>query len=160
MKQISVRYSYAFKNEEDTVIPLFKTKNFKTKGYKLYENVMYKIAKLDRCSTLLFHFLCEKMDESNTIHSTAALRSEFISKVQKIAGLKFEEETVKKALSKLIKVELLINYGKRIDYTVNPQHVFKGSETDRKRLIQRIIYDQSIKKNYKSNYKSALGLSD
>jgi hypothetical protein len=160
MNQISVKYSYALKTEGDTIKPLFKTKTYTTKGYKFYENIMYKIAKLDRCSTLLFHFLCEEMDESNTIHSTAAVRSEFIRKFIQIAGLKFKDETVKKALSKLIKAELIIKYGKRIDYTVNPQHVFKGSETARKSLIQKIIYDQRNKNNYKSNYKSALGLSD
>jgi hypothetical protein len=158
MKQITVKYTYSAESNGDIYLPLYRTKNYTTNGYKFYNNVIYKIAKLDRCSTLLLHYLCEIMDKSNNFDSSDRLRSLFVQHLVKNTKLAFKDETVKKALAKLVKSELVITYGKRFSYTVNPQHIFKGSEVERKKLIQQLIASQIKSKNTKSNFKSALGL--
>ena len=157
MGEIQVKW-IVYVNHQDVWISSFKTKKFTTNGYKLYNNVNHLLAKVDKCAYLFFHFICEKMDDSNNIVHTSFLRNEFILFTKSNALIDYKDDTVKKAFIKLVKVGLIINYDKRSDFTVNPKHVFKGSEKSRKEIIQGIIY--CLKKLPKtcSNYKSALGI--
>jgi hypothetical protein len=157
-KLINVKYVENYVDEGGIKIPNWKTKQFSSESYKLYDNVQYKLAKLDKCSTLFFFYLCEQMDPSNNITHTQALREGFIAHARKNLGEPYENETVKKAFSKLVKELLIINYDIRADCTMNPRHVFKGSEEARKELIQKLIKALINLNVTKSNYKKALGL--
>jgi hypothetical protein len=157
-KTINVKYVIYVK-EEDLMLPKYVTKQYTTVGYILYENVQYKIAKLDKCAMLLFHFLAEKMDQSNNITHTVALRKEFVAHANKNLSIDFKDDTVKKAFSQLVKNDLIIKYDVKSDFTMNPRHVFKSTEENRKKLLQTLIKTFSAYNlNTKSNYKSALGL--
>jgi hypothetical protein len=157
-KLINVKYVEKYADDDGILIPNWKTKQFSTESYKVYDNVQYKLAKLDKCATLLFHYLCEQMDCSNNIVHVQALRKGFIAHGKKNLGSSFEDDTVKKAFSKLVKQLLIINYDVKSDFTMNPRHVFKGSEEQRKRLIQTLIKTFNESQVTKSNYKKALGL--
>lgn len=157
-KLINVKYVENYVNVGGIFQPIWKTKQFSAESYKVYDNVQYKLEKLDKCSTLLFHYLCEQMDFSNNIEHTQALRRDFIAHLKKNLGQSYEDDTVKKAFSKLVKELLIINYDVRSSFTVNPRHVFKGSEEQRKKLIQTLIKSLNKPKGTKSNYKKALGL--
>jgi hypothetical protein len=157
-KSINVKYLEKYVDDDGILIPNWKTKQFSTESYKVYDNVQYKLAKLDKCATLLFHYLCEQMDSSNNIVHVQALRKGFIAHANKNLGHPFEDDTVKKAFSKLVKQLLIINYDVKSDFTINPRHVFKGSEEQRKKLIQTLIKTFNKSQFTKSNYKKALGL--
>ena len=71
----------------------------------------------------------------------------------------FKDDTIKKAFYQLVKEDLIIKYKLKSEFTLNPRHVFKSTEEDRKKLIQTLINTFSnFKSNTKSNYKKALGI--
>lgn len=156
MKKIVVKIRN-YVNQGGIFIPKYVSKTYTTDGYKLYENISYKIAKLDRTAILLFHFICEEMDQSNNIVHTRALRKNFISHANKNMSIQVKDETVKKAFNKLVKVGLVINYDIRSDFTVNPRHVFKGAEKQRQSLLNTLLHSMKGQTITKSNYRSALG---
>jgi hypothetical protein len=157
MGNINVKWK-VYVNENGFMVPSYKTMNYTTDGYKLYNNVSYKFAKLDMTAILLFHFICEKMDESNNIVHTHALRKEFIAHSKKNLSRNVKDDTVKKAFTKLVKVGLLINYDHKSDFTVNPRHVFKCGEENRKKMMNALIYSMMRVSGTKSNFKIALGI--
>jgi len=154
---INVRYRI-YIAQNGLKLPEFVTKQYTTKCYKMYYNLQYKIAKLDKCAILLFHFLAERMDNSNNIVHVKSLRTEFINHSNKNLGINYKDETVKKAFAQLVKNDLMIKYDVKSDYTLNPIHVFKGSEEKRIRLLQTLINTINDIPKTKSNYKRALGL--
>jgi hypothetical protein len=99
------------------------------------------------------------MDASNNIVHTKALRTDFLDFARKNLNLSYKDDTLKKAFAKVVKVGLIISYDVKSDYTVNPRHVFKGSQTQRKSIIQVVINQLNKLSNTKSNFKSALGLN-
>jgi hypothetical protein len=157
MGEIQVKYK-EYVNDQNVLISSFKTEKFTTNGYKLYNNVIYRLAQVDKCAYLLFHFICENMDDSNNIIHTSSLRNDFIKFSKSNLLIDYKDDTVKKAFIKLVKVGLIINYDKRYDFTVNPRHVFKGSEQSRKKIIQGVIYFLKKLQKTSPNYKSALGI--
>ena len=157
MGEINVKWKI-YENSQDILVPRWKSKNYTTNGYKLYNNVMCRLAKVDKCASLFFHFICEKMDDSNNIVHTSILRNDFIKFSKSNLSLDYKDDTVKKAFIKLVKVGLIINYDKRADFTVNPKHVFNGSEQSRKKIIQGVIYCLKKLPKTSSNYKYALGI--
>jgi hypothetical protein len=157
MGKINVKWRI-FVNQGGTLLPKYVTKGYTTNGYTFYENVSHKLAKLNKAETLFFHFVCEEMDESNNIVHSKALRTKYIAHASKNFNLKYKDETIKKAFAKLVKVGLIINYDVKSDCTVNPRHVFKGSQNKRKGIIQVIINQLYKLSNTKSNFKMALGL--
>ena len=130
---------------------------FTTQGYKVYSNFFHKLVRLNTCSNRLFHFLCEQMKKDNTIHHTKGERNRFIDYCKKNASINYTHQTIKASYSTLKKVGLLINFDSKCDFIVNPKHVFKGSEKDRQKLINKIILSLSGR-DTKSNYYRALGL--
>jgi hypothetical protein len=99
------------------------------------------------------------MDESNNVTHTEVIRNEFMAHAKKNLSLDFKDDTIKKAFYQLVKEDLIIKYKLRSEFTLNPRHVFKSTEEDRKKLIQTLINTFSnFKSNTKSNYKKALGI--
>jgi hypothetical protein len=157
-KTINVKYKI-YVVEEGIKLPKYLTTKYTTFGYKMYNNVQYKLASIDKCAMLLFHFLAEKMDESNNVTHTEVIRNEFMAHAKKNLNLDFKDDTIKKAFYQLVKEDLIIKYKLRSEFTLNPRHVFKSTEEDRKKLIQTLINTFSnFKSNTKSNYKKALGI--
>jgi hypothetical protein len=157
MGKINVKWK-VYVNENGIKVVNFRTKSFTTDCYKLYNNTSYKFAKLDMTAILLFHYICENMDDSNNIVHTCALRREYIAHSKKNLGRNVKDETVKKAFIKLVKVGLLINYDVKSDFTVNPRHVSKSSEEIRRSLINTLLRKMALTSVTKSNFKRALGI--
>jgi hypothetical protein len=157
-KTINVKY-VIYVEKDGIKLPKYLTVKYATIGYKMYNNVQYKLASIDKCALLLFHFLAEKMDESNNITHTVVIRKEFIAHAKTNLSIDFKDDTVKKAWYQLVKEDLIIKYKLKSEFTMNPRHVFKSTEEDRKKLIQTLIKTFSSFKSYSdSNYKKALGL--
>ena len=157
MGEINVKWR-KYEYSEGILVPNYRSKNYTTEGYKVYKNINYLLAKVDKCANLFFNYLCENMDDSNNIVHTSILRKQFILFAKSNFSIDYKDDTVKKAFNKLVKVGLIINYDKRSDFTVNPRHVFKGSEKSRKEIIQCIINCLINLSGTSSNYKSALGI--
>ena len=158
MGKIIVKWKI-YVNQGGTLLPKFVSKGYTTNGYTFYENTLYKLASLNKAENMFFHFVCEQMDKSNNIVHTKALRTAFLTNARKNLNLKYQDETIKKAFAKLVKVGLIINYDVKSDCTVNPRHVFKGSQENRKGIIQAIINQLNKLSNTTSNFKKALGIN-
>jgi hypothetical protein len=154
---IVVRWRYV-ELDEGLILYKYATKKYSSIHYNVYENIQYKLAELNKLAYLLFHFICEKMDESNNIVHTQSIRNEFIKHVKSNLNLDYKDGTVKKAFAKLVKVCLIINYDIKSHFTVNPRHVFKGFENERRELIQQLIKSCKENNTKKSNFREALGI--
>jgi hypothetical protein len=157
MGKIVVKWRIYEKNG-NVRLPKHVSKTYSNDGYKFYENIQYRLAKLNKAEYMFFHFICEKMDESNNIVHTKHLRQEFIAHATKNLCLNYKDDTIKKAFAKLVKIGLIIRYDVKSDYTVNPRHVFKCSEKNRTDIIQTIISQLIMLKHTRSNFKDALGI--
>jgi hypothetical protein len=154
---IVVRWSY-HAPDGGLMLTKYASKKYSSIHYNVYENIQYKLAELNKLAYLLFHFICEKMDESNNIVHTQSLRNQFIKHVKRNLNLDYKDDTVKKAFAKLVKVCLIINYNIKSDFTVNPRHVFKGFENERRELMQQLIKSCKENNTKKSNFREALGI--
>ncbi len=134
--------------------------DFTNESYTIYQNTIYKLGLLGKCEYLLYHFLGEKMNKSNTIYHSKKLRAEFIELISRICRINFKDSTVKKAFQKLVAVDLIIKYDNRGDFTMNPRHISKSTEKDREKLIQELVDTFEKKTTSKSNYRKALGLDN
>lgn len=138
-KHILINWRDFPNNDAEFKIGKPRVRKVVSSGYKTYSNVQYKTFKLSNCAIHFLHFLCEKMDNKNNIVHTKKIRTEFIKHLQKNCGSSYKDETVKKGFYELIDSNLVINYGKKLDYTINPFHYFKDSEKARKSLIEELI---------------------
>lgn len=136
-------------------LPKFKRKYFTKKHVARYSNCRHKLAKLSRCAYLFLSFITEEMDSKNNIVHTKQLRTKFITHMNKDCNASFKDDTVKKAFYQLIDEGLIIDYGVKQDYTVNPLHFFSGTEEKRKILIKELLRHMRTAKS-NSNIRMAL----
>lgn len=123
---------------------------------KRYNNCQYLLAKLNKCADMFLMYLTEQMDPINTVHITKRVRQDFLKHMKKNCGVIYEDGTVKKALASLKNSGLILNYGPRIDYTINPFYFFKGPEKERKDLIKNLLHDCATNEYPNSNMNEAL----
>jgi hypothetical protein len=134
-----IRYVSGFNEDLNGIkTPRYQSKRVSKKYVKTYTNCQHKLARVNRCAERLVYFLAQEMDNTNTIHHNKVVRTKFIKQASKNYGLSFKDDTVKKAFYELVKVDLVMRYGKS-DYCVNPLHLYKGSEEERKKLISSLI---------------------
>lgn len=153
-----IRYVVKYVTSEDGIKEaVFSTKKVKKASVKRYMSDQHKLAQVSKCAEMLLRFLTEEMDLSNNICHSLNLRTNFLQHMKKDCGLEYNDDTVKKAFYSLVKVGLVISYGTKVDYTVNPLHYFKGTEKQRKEVITELLRLEK-KANPKSNLKKALSL--
>jgi hypothetical protein len=158
-RSIVVKWRYHIP-EGGLMLTKYASKKYSSLHYNVYENIQYRLADLGKVAYLLFHFICEKMDESNNIVHSQFLRNQFINHVKSNLNLDYKDDTVKKAFAKLVKVCLIINYDTKSQFTVNPRHVFKGFENERRELMQQLIKSCKENNTQKSNFREALGIEN
>lgn len=121
-------------------------------------NCQHKLIRLTKVANAYLMFLTEQIDyEDNYFSHTVVMRQKFIDHIWQTCQVKWKDSAVKSAFKQLIKQGLIISYGGRIEYTVNPIHFYKGPESERKKLIQSLI-SQARLTSGKSNIKMCLGL--
>jgi len=121
-------------------IPTYKSKRVVSSKTVRYHNCQHKLAHLTKCADMLLIFTCERMDKDNSIDHTSGLRRKFRYHMNKNCGIKYSDNTVKKAFYQLVEQDLIISFGVKTAYAVNPLYHFNGTEKMRVRLIQQLIY--------------------
>jgi len=159
-KYHSIKYCYGIEEEDEVKLPVFKTKRFTKNHVKRYGNHTHKLAKLDKCSYLLINYLADYCNESsNEVFNTIKERKKFIEFCSKNCSINYKDCTVKKSFLKLLDVGLLLKFGPRISYIVNPVYFFGGTETNRRKILQQILYYYTqADAKVKNRLKKALGL--
>lgn len=153
-----IRFVVEYVTDEDGIKEaVHSTKKVKKASVKRYMSNQHKHARLTKCAEMLLRFLTEEMDEANNISHTQMLRTRFRDHMKKDCSLEFTDDTVKKAFYSLVNEGLIIKYGSRLDYTVNPMCYFKGSEEKRVKILTQLLRFARTAPS-SSNVKSALGL--
>lgn len=139
----------------------YRTKKVKSSSVKRYMNCEHKLIKLSKCAGSYLRYITEKMDDANTIHHTQMFKAEFNLHMQRSCQKEYKDQTLRSALTELVKQGLLIKYADKIDYTVNPLYFTKGniSKNERSSLIRQLL-EKAVKtpKNSKSNIKKAMDI--
>jgi hypothetical protein len=115
---------------------------FVNEGCMYFFNAQHKLIQLKPIERAYFDFLCEKMNVRNKIALNPNLRKQFllfyedILKVEKLRS----ERTLLSIESKLKNLSLIFQdpRNKRLHY-VNPKYVFKGTSTERGRLLRDLV---------------------
>jgi hypothetical protein len=137
---ILITYLENYVDECGHILRRFKKKKYSTKHIRCYANHIHLLAKLDRCSVLLIHYLADHCTPwNNEFFNTISTRKEFIHFCSKNCSVHFKDETVKKGISRLVKVGFLLKYAERAVYTVNPVYFFRGTEEQRKMLLSELL---------------------
>lgn len=114
------------------------------RGNKVFHNAQHLLLELNQYQRCFYDYLCERMDKKNAVYVDQPFKSDFLvhyNKVrQKKKDLTFENLTT--YTSKLKKLGLLLENNSRSYYTVNPKYAHNGSEKDRVKLIQELVYDR------------------
>ena len=131
-------------------------------GVKKFDNCMHRLAKIRAFDRLFLDYLCESMeDETNVVITNIHLKKSFLQLYTSSTGESRSLESVKKAIGKLKQHHLIIDFGQRDVYMVNPRHFFKGPEQTRKALIQKHVnWVFSESKENDLNFKEAFGITD
>lgn len=154
-----VRYVEKIVYNNSIAYPSYRSKKVVTSKTVRYHNCQHKLAPLTKCADMLLLFICERMDSDNNIDNTIGFRKKFIYHMKKNCGLKYNDDTVKKAFYQLVKQDLIISYGVRTEYAVNPMYFFNGTDKKRVDLIQKLIYwAKTTPAPPKSNVLKALGV--
>lgn len=135
-----VRYVDKMKKSGNVKIPTYKSKRVVTSKTVRYHNCQHKLAPLNKCAGMLLLFICENMDEDNNIDHTSGLRRKFRYHLNKNCSVTYSDDTVKKAFYQLVEQDLIISFGVKTEYVVNPLYHFNDTEKKRISLIQKLIY--------------------
>ena len=135
----NVRYIDSVHVSGGVSIPVYKTKRYTKFKTSRYHNCQHKLAKITKCAEMLLRFLTEEMDCDNGVTHTFALRRKFRFHMSKDCGLKYKDDTVKKAFYELVAQDLVVKYASKTDYLVNPKYYYGRSEQKRIALIQQLI---------------------
>lgn len=106
---------------------------------RLYFNAQHKLLLLSPLQRCYFDFMCEKMNSSNQIKLAPRFREDFISFCERVLGENSvrSQRTLYDAESQMKKLYLIFKVPEINGlWYVNPKHVFKGTETDRKKLLE------------------------
>jgi hypothetical protein len=121
--------------------------HFVENSVRLYFNAQHKLIHLKQLQRSYFDFMCEKMNSRNQIKLAPSFREEFISFCERVLGKEsvrsprtlIEAEDQMKKLNLIFKVPEMSGL-----WYVNPKHVFKGTETARTKLIERLGVQSSV----------------
>lgn len=153
-----IRYFWEYKDVDGIMLPDWKTKKVVIKNVRRYQNCQHKLIRLSRVAYMYMLFLTELMDEEDNFFThTSKTRTDFINYVNANCQITWTDHAVKKAFGQLVSQGLIISYGKRIDYTVNPIYFYKGDEDERRSLIANLI-NQANNPSKGSNIKTALAV--
>lgn len=153
-----IRYVEKYVADEDGIsMPVYKTKKTTKSCVQRYMCCQHKLAKLTKCAEMLLRFITEEMDQSNNICHSVQLRRKFGGQMKVSCNLVYVDDTIKKAFYELVNHGLIVSYGIKTDYTVNPLYYFKGSEKSREIIITHLLR-KARNPNPGSNIKQALGI--
>jgi hypothetical protein len=125
---------------------------FVEKGCTHYFNAQHKLFKLSNLERVYYDFLCEKMNARNLVQLCPKTRQDFIDFCEHV--LKIEKirtsRSLQNAENKLQKLYLLFQSptNKNLHY-INPKYAFKGTNTERKKLLARIADSATLKDEVK-----------
>ena len=118
--------------------------SFVDEGYICLFNAQHIFLELERFQRCFFDFLCEKMNNDNTIHIDGDLKAEFLTFLSKITGGKktITTRTISNYVNILIEKKLLIESPSlTMFYIVNPKYVYKGTKTNRIKILRTLLKD-------------------
>jgi len=137
-KYSTIRLEGATRTGKKVTQPLTYRAEF-CKHFFCDQHLLYQLNKKERC---FFEYLCERMDEDNTVYLDRQFKDNFIAHTLNI-GIKANSFTIgiiDKAIAHLVKLNLILMKQQGY-YLVNPRYYFKGSETSRLALLEKeVVY--------------------
>lgn len=135
-----ITYVEGIKNENGVKSLIYKKKRVNSSKTVRFKNCQHKLARLTKCADMLLLFICENMDKDNNIDHTSGLRKKFRYHMNKNCSITYSDDTIKKAFYQLVEQDLIISFGVKTEYVVNPLYHFNDTEKKRISLIQQLIY--------------------
>lgn len=110
-------------------------------GCTYFFNAQHKYAQLKGYERAYFDYICEHMNARNLINLRPALREEFLAFYERVTNVKSirSKRSLQQAEVKFKELHLVFldPVHKKLHY-VNPKHVYKGTLTERSKLLNRL----------------------
>lgn len=110
-------------------------------GCTYFFNAQHKYAQLKGYERAYFDYICEHMNARNQIKLRPALREEFLAFYEKVTNVKSirSKRSLQQAEVKFKELYLVfLDPDDEILHFVNPKHVYKGTLTERSKLLNRL----------------------
>ncbi len=155
---------YVYKHEKDpstnAILLYYKSKKIVTDSSKRYFNSMHKTAQLTPCERNLLDYCVEQMNKTNEVMNSSLFKVEFTAFMKSACRINYTDHTINKAFQGLKKANIFISFSNhKAVYVVNPLHFFKGSETEREKLIKKMLNKIPTGEYDQTNLAVALGVA-
>lgn len=120
-----------------------KPVRFVNTGILLFFNAQHHLVELPTVAISFYVYVCEQMNWKNEITLDMGLKAGYVDFINKHVSKKNISSplSLDRYIKKLKELALIIPLGspRSAHYLVNPKYAFRGNETARKALLQRII---------------------
>ena len=138
---------------------IFKNKQIVTSSTKRYYNNLHKTASLPLYARNLLDFIIQEMSDNNDIENSFLFRQDFLTMLHGTCGKTYMEETITKGFQLLKQQDLIVSFdSRRAVYIVNPLYFFRGTEYNRKKLLQKMLNATPNGKYRATNLRRAMGV--
>jgi len=136
-RRLVIKYVDGWTEEGGVKLPVYDTKMITTSHVKRYNNCLYRLADLSRCSRNLIDYLTDIMDDNNYVVSNRHTVNSFIEIMAKMS-VGYQVDTIQKAFKELRDKNFLLptRVGVRGYYQVNPSYFIKNDDSKRAELIK------------------------
>jgi DNA-binding transcriptional regulator YhcF (GntR family) len=151
---------YYSKDKDKIFTKISYHKSYTAEKVSFYFGWQHLLTKNSITSISLLMFLAEKMDENtNEVSHSATIIRKYIE-FRVAAGMKeCSVAVVRKGFQQLKKNNILIQTNEIGNYVVNPRCLFKGTEENRRRCINRLLESMKHADWSNSNVFKALGIT-
>ena len=131
---------------------------FKKDHVCVVHNHIYLNVRLTKDHRLIFDYLCEMMDKDQKVHSTIETLKSFHEHLMPYGvTINIGTRAFREAISRLVKLNLLISMSTKGVYIVNPKYVYRGSLERRKTVLRWLLKKINDRGWQNSNVFSLLG---
>lgn len=136
-RKLVIKYVDKWTLEDGVKMPVYDTKVITTSHVKRYNNCLYRLADLSKCSRNLIDYLTDIMDDDNYIISNRFTVNKFIELMTN-NSITYKVDTIQKAFKELRDKNFLLptRIEARGYYQVNPAYFIKNDESKRAELIR------------------------
>lgn len=104
---------------------------------KWYDSSLNITAKFNSLSRNLLDYLVSRMAADNVIYNNKLIKQDFIDTMERL-GIKYSYKGLDRAFKELEENKALIRISKGL-YYVSPVYFWKNAETERKKIIKKVI---------------------
>lgn len=147
----NLKYISGVHNSGGERYPLYSYSRVVKNKSSRYHNCQHLLIKLSKCAEMFLRYSTEIMDKENRFVNSVLVRQNFIEHMKKDCATSYKDDTVQSAINEIKAVGLYIKPGIRTVYIVNPLYYFNGVDSNRVKLISKLMQEAKTQPIHKDS---------